>query len=987
LKNILCADFKIYFFFKPTMNLKSAALIVLLHLFFSSGLFAQNIQPVFRHYTTTDGLPSSSIYFVMQDSKGYMWFTTDHGVARYNGYEFKVFSSKDGLEDNSVFYLYEDSKGRIWMLTFSGKIFYYKDGKINAYKYNKASTGFVLGSAPNRIYVDPDDNVYILSQGELKIDSTGKTYREDKIYKKNFNTVLIHEISDSCVLASLKNSTRMGNPEVVYYSRSNRTDSILTVPSLMSRISAARLNKNELIFSIASDFYLLRNDSVISLFKGNFTNIYFLKVENDHVYACTDNGLYVFSDIVHSDSYTAYFTGQFVSGFCKDNENGYWITTRDNGVYYSPDFAVKYVQPADRRFVKPMSLIHDLDHTVYAGYWSGVVTQISGQVEKIMHVSPSSKKVYNLYLDNNQRKIFIAGDASGIISENKFQVINNPINGLKDGTHIKNNFIKHADGFLFNSAQSSLIKIDRNEVVEVTECKNRINCLFETNQGQLLLGCKTGVLLFNDSSRLTSSFNNALERTSIEDMDYFHNQICFATLGKGLIFFDGKKNTSIGEGDGLLSDLVNKIYIHENDIWCATNKGISHIHFTDTGSFKYSIHNITTKEGLPDNEINDITSLNDTLWVATNSGICYFNSRNDFTNPVPPMVYLTSMRINGADTTIQNTLSLSHNDNNLKISFEGISYKSQMDIIYRYVLKTRVDSITGFTKNRDVDFLSLNPGDYTFSILAKNSSGVWSENTAVLSFVIDPPFWQTWWLRSIALMVITAAGFAFYKSRVKKIKEKFSNEKKQASLHLTAMRAQMNPHFIFNVMSSIRNYMQNNDMPSAEKYLTSFAKLVRYTLDNSAVQEGTLEDELEAIRSYATLEMQRVTLGFDFEIQCEDEIDTDDVMLPSLMLQPFVENAIKHGIDRLAERGKIRVEIKKGNAGVVIIIVDNGVGRDAAAEWNQANRGNHISHGAKLTFDRIEAYNKAYNKDIKVLVTDLRNIGSNSTGTRVEIVL
>jgi ligand-binding sensor domain-containing protein len=969
------------------MRLRACVLIAFISSFFSFRLCAEVPSSTFRHFTTEDGLPSSSVYFVIQDSKGYMWFTTDHGVARYNGYEFKIFTSKDGLEDNSVFYLYEDKKGRIWMLTFSGKIFYYLDGKINAYRYNKAATTFVKGSAPTRLHVDADDNVYILCQGELRIDSTGKTHWGDKLYMKDFNTVLIHEISDSCVFASTKNASRNGNPDIVFYYRNNEVDSILTVPYSITRASAIRLNKKELIFSIASDFYLLRNDSAIHLFKGPFSNVYFLNVENDHVYVCTDNGLYIFNDIVHSVSYTAYFTGQFVTGFCTDNENGYWITTRDNGVYYSPDFAIKTIEAADKKLVKPMCLIHDFEHTVYAGYWSGEVTQINNQAEEIIYDSPPSKKIYNLYRESSQ-KIFIAGDASGFISDNKFHpVINLTVNGTKEGAHIKNNFIKHADGLLYNSAQSSLMKIYHDEITEAIDCKNRINCLFETSKGQLLLGCKTGVLLFDDSTKKTSLFNKSLEGTSIEDMEHFHNQICFATLGKGLIFFDGKKNISIGERNGLLSDLVNKIYIHENEIWCATNKGISHIHFTDEGNFNYNIQNITSKEGLPDNEINDITSLNDTIWVATNAGICFFNSRNDFANPVSPRVYITAMRINGADTLMQNNYSLSHDYNNLKISFEGISYRSQMDVVYRYVLKTKRDSVSGFTKNRDVDFLSLNPGDYTFSIQAKNSSGVWSKNSAALSFTIAPPFWQTWWLRSIVLIAVTASGFIFYKRRVNKLKEKFSIEKKQASLQLTAMRAQMNPHFIFNVMSSIRNYMQNNDMPSAEKYLVSFAKLVRYTLDNSAVQEGTLEDELEAVRSYATLEMQRVELGFDFEIECDDTIDMDDVMLPSLLLQPFVENAIKHGIDRLNVKGKILIEIKKTGEKILIAIEDNGVGRNNALEWNHTNRRKHISHGSKLTFDRIEAYNKAYNKKIQVQIVDLKDLHANSTGTRVEIAL
>ena len=150
-------------------------IFVFISVIFPFHLFAQTVSPQFRHITRSDGLPSITTYFVIQDSNGYLWITTDHGVARYDGYEFKVFTTKDGLEDNTVFNLFEDAKGRMWMLTFSGKIFYYLDGKIIAYKYNKAAIDFVRGAAPTRIYVDAYDNVYLTSKGELKIDMIGKT--------------------------------------------------------------------------------------------------------------------------------------------------------------------------------------------------------------------------------------------------------------------------------------------------------------------------------------------------------------------------------------------------------------------------------------------------------------------------------------------------------------------------------------------------------------------------------------------------------------------------------------------------------------------------------------------------------------------------------------------------------------------------------------------------------------------------------------------
>lgn len=959
-------------------------IFVFISVVFPFHLFAQTVTPQFRHITRSDGLPSITTYFVIQDSKGYLWITTDHGVARYDGYDFKVFTTKDGLEDNTVFNLFEDTNGRMWMLTFSGKIFYYLDGKIIAYKYNNAAIDFVKGTAPARIYVDASDNVYITCRGELKIDSTGKTTFESE---SNTNNVLIHEVSDSCILSSCFNSIRDGLSMGVFYKNNSGVDSIFTVPHGYSRVNAVRFNQTDLVFAIGKDFYLFRNGSVIHLFKGAFTEIYFmLKDKSNRIYACTDKGLYIYDDVISSEAFSIYFEDKIVTSCCIDRENGFWVTTRDYGVYYLSDFAIKHFEIAGGMFEKPVCLTSDFKSSVYAAYASGLITQISGSVEKIIYTSSPSKKVYNLFLEE-QSKLYIGGDSSGYIYQNIFRPFVNPLIGSSGFTHLKNNYVRHADGLLYSAAQSALIKIANDTVAEHIDCLQRINCLFETNQRQLLLGCINGALLFNDSTRKATLYNSVFTNMNIQDIKQFNFYTCFATQGYGLILWDGKNKISITESNGLASDFVSNILVHNNDIWCATNMGISHIQFSDANKFSYNITNITTKEGLPSNEINDLVFLNDTIWVATNSGICFFNCQHNFVNSAAPLVYIRSMIINGADTTIKKNYSLPHDYNNLKISFRGISFKSQKEISYRYVLKTDGDSIFGITKNTEVEFLALSAGNYTFYVYAQNSSGIWSKNAAVLSFTINPSWWQTWWFRFIILTLMFIAIFKYYNNRERNLNQKFEAERKQADLQLTALRAQMNPHFIFNVMNSIRNYIKKSDTESAQKYLTSFAKLIRYTLDNSHAQEISLHEEINALRVYVELEMLRFDNAFDFKINFEDDIDMDETMIPSLLLQPFIENSIKHGIADIDITGKILIDIRKSNDKILIAIEDNGLGRRQSSVAHEANFEKHKSYGTSLTMDRISAFNKAFNTNITVNIIDLKDENEIDCGTRVEILI
>ena len=425
--------------------------------------------------------------------------------------------------------------------------------------------------------------------------------------------------------------------------------------------------------------------------------------------------------------------------------------------------------------------------------------------------------------------------------------------------------------------------------------------------------------------------------------------------------------------------------MYDNKIWCTSNKGVSYIEFYDEDFNDFSISNIRSSEGLLGDEVNDIAVLNDTVYIATNEGISFFDSGVDFINREPPPVYITSVRVNNKDTLVYGHPDFKYDNNNLHIGFNAISFKSNEKIKYYYRLISGNDTLSSTTTNREVEFLRLHPGDYNFSVIAMNNSGIWSDVPATYSFCILPAWWGTWWFMMLLAIIVLAAVFIFYKFRIRKLKYDFEMERRQASLQLTAMRAQMNPHFIFNVMNSIRNYMQNHDMKSAEKYLTSFSRLVRYTLDNSEVQEVTLDEELLAIRNYAELEMQRFDNGFDFSIQCEEGIDLTETKMLSMLLQPYLENAIKHGISRAKCRGKIRIDIRKHNDSIVIAVEDNGVGVEEAINWNRLHDGNHVSHGTTINLERIKAYNKVYNRKITTRVIHLKDNDGNSSGTRVEV--
>lgn len=944
---------------------------------------AQTDSPVFRHFTTEDGLPSSETYFVLGDSKGYMWFATDHGVARYNGYEFKTFTTKDGLPDNTVFKLFEDRKGRIWMLTFSGKIFYFEKNKIFPYQFNSLVNKENENIIPMGLYVDEHENVYVtfLSKGELKIDNKGNAawkFINTGIYPLRY---VIDEFDSGTLLISAcynENYNKI-HPVMVIHAKDLKTDTVSFAPLPTGKFSAIRMSKDKLIYALSGALFEISGGTVKFLCYAPAEVSFLMKDNNNRLWVGTSNGVYCYDNGNFASPGDHYLGEKSISGILRDHEGGYWFTTLEDGIFYLAGDAVHSIYFKEEYLQKPLCLTIVNNDAVYAGYLDGAIVEIKNGHGKPVFVPEQKKVINSLYADPGSEKIYISQGEPGFLEGKIFRPLKHKvIHGLKT------NFLKHSDGSIYCSGSSFIFKIKNDSLVDYTNVSQRINCLAESEDHHLLLGCNSGVYRYDESENKIEAYHSGLSNLRVDDIQWFGNTLCFATRGKGVLFLKNGRLTQIDESKGLCSDLITKLFVNDNDVWCATNNGISHIRFhdKDTG---YTISTIHVGDGLLSDEINDITQLNDTIYVATKSGISYFQKNLDFINHTNPFIQVTKLRVNNSDTDVTSGMEFNHNSNNIRIGFDGISYRSKGKISYRYMLASGQDTLSEFTMNRDVEFLSLAPGHYTFSVSAKNNSQVWSSSPATFSFFIRPAWWQTWWFKLLVAVAVAALIYVVYKMQLKKMREKFDAERSHASLHLTALRAQMNPHFIFNMMSSIRSYMQRNDSASAEKYLTSFAKHLRNTLDNSEIQEISLDEELKALKTYADLEMQGTEKGFEFSIQCDPGIDMEDTMLPSLLLQPFVENSVKHGISRLNHCGKISIEIKKINDSILISVEDNGIGRQEASRQNGASGIKHTSHGTALTFDRISAFNKAYNRNISATVIDLTDTEGKSTGTRVEI--
>ncbi len=387
------------------------------------------------------------------------------------------------------------------------------------------------------------------------------------------------------------------------------------------------------------------------------------------------------------------------------------------------------------------------------------------------------------------------------------------------------------------------------------------------------------------------------------------------------------------------------------------------------------------------------------------TGEMVFGGRNDITiaNPANfernkelPIPYIVEMQVLNKPFPIRmdsSPLRLKAGQNFFSIGFSAQAYTLARETKFRYRL-TGFDDWTEAADRRFANYTNVPGGDYVFQLQVANNEGVWNEKILELPIHIGTPFWLTWWFRIGVLLAIVGLIAWFYRYRISQVKKKekmkTQYERKLANVEMTALLAQMNPHFLFNSLNSIDSYIIKNESKKASEYLNNFARLMRLILQNSRSNYISLKDELETLDLYLQMEGLRFKDKFQYEIQVDKQIDVSSTVIPPMLIQPYVENAIWHGLmhKNNGTAGKVEILISKQDNNLFCVVQDNGIGRRKAEEIKAQKSGNHKrSMGMKITEDRIEMINKLYDTNTSMKITDLQDSEGKAEGTRVELVI
>ena len=544
-------------------------------------------------------------------------------------------------------------------------------------------------------------------------------------------------------------------------------------------------------------------------------------------------------------------------------------------------------------------------------------------------------------------------------------------------------------GFITGIQSSTMSIADLNNPLIKLNYKNiginkRSYSAIQISENIVLIGTIDGICSYNlkEKKHQYLEGKNPLYKSRAIDMkhDSLNNCIWIATNGNGILKLYKDSLYQINEKNGLLSNSVSSLFIEDNVVWASTNNGLNKIEIEDFENNKYNISAYTTKHGLSSNEVNKVKIKDSLIYVATNKGLSIIDQKNFEFNKTPSKIYIENIKINGNDTILSSHFKLNHNQNIIDISFKALNYKLHGNISYRYKLSENQKNWY-YTSNTNIQLLELKPGKYDFEIYGSNENGIWSDNPAKVSFIIKPPFWQTWWF--IALIIILFVTILIYRTKV--YKRKMFLQSELVKIRQQALSSQMNPHFIFNSLNSIQNFILQNDKLASNTFLAKFADLMRKILENSQYTYISVSKELEALELYIELEAMRFKDKFSYEIKIDESINTEEYKIPPLLIQPYIENAIWHGLMHKESEGLLVFEMKLIDKTIHCSIIDNGIGREKAAQIKANKQKTYQSFGTDITKKRLDLINSAKDIQMSVKYTDMfeNNIAS---GTKVEII-
>lgn len=934
---------------------------------------------------------------MIEDSKGFIWLAANKGLYRYDGKEFKNYTHPK-KRGQSVFNLKFDKQNRLWCTNITGQFFYIENDKLHLFTdlaedYNQREILY------NFLFFD---NQLVAGGSNIMLFINLKTKKHHQLKKTvAYNSLLVK--NDTLFFECVKKRKFYLN----YISKKSNLQ-VKTVDSIQQTSSPAYLSgnlfkiKNNLFFYNRSfitnqDIIRIKNDSLKFLESPKS-----LQARRINAYATIDDGNWFFTDkgvkVFTLDSTQTklqllnnYFDNKVISKVIKDKQENYWFSTLHNGVFIIPN--LKLIQYQFLKKAGTILTLQQIDkNTIAYGTTNGFLGIYNSKTTKTDYVElPEKRKIDKILFHKKTNNIYISADnptKSYIYNiENKkltsLSKSNKTFVGAKALIHFNDSTLLYAFNGSIRFLKVKNNSIKKNELIKNNRRKRNYDVFFDSKKNDIYAAYVDHLIRYdkNFNTHKILYKNKPIFTRSITKTK--NGVIWVSTHKHGVLGIENDSVTQVyATNNGLLSNQTSIVKADENFLWIITEKGIQKL---DTKTKK--IQQLTKQDGLTSYNITDLIINENTVYFSSNLGLFSFDKNTVFKQPHVYEPYFTSVAISDSIQPLQKKYLV--NDEKIKISFNSNGFQSSENALYQYRLKgLKNEKWQMLTKGvNEVTYNSLPQGNYTFQLQSLQNN--LKSDIKELTFNVKSAFYKQWWF--IGLVALTGMlGLIFYyrrilsrqKEREKSQLEKQQNELEKTFLKLENLRSQMNPHFVFNALNSIQDYIITNEKDLASDYLGKFADLIRMYLDQSSKQKISLQEEIDTLNQYLELEKLRFEDKLNYYIKIDNVINTEEIEIPTMLIQPYVENALKHGLLHKREKGNLNISINKNETHLIFTITDDGIGRKKALEIKKKQFKTYKSFGTKATQNRIELLN--YNKTEKIVV-DIENLNNQHihTGTKV----
>jgi ligand-binding sensor domain-containing protein/two-component sensor histidine kinase len=947
--------------------------VILLFVFVAECLAQQSYSyPI----TTEQGLPSREVYRIVQDSDGFLWIGCNAGLFRYDGVEFRPFRNA-GQTGRSVSNLAFDREGRLWCGNFSGQVFRVEgDSMRMVTDWSKFDSQFPVFrfDENGHVWLTSDDGAHRLAvNGEdhraaifPEKEATGQSATASLDIAPDGRVIVFSPFrgffivdGENAAWLAVKSPTEPPLEARVYFARRAGKLHAFLIP-----------NGSDVCHELAFDgekMQHVRSHPIRSRINRIATDAI------GRVWVSTNAGAYQMDR-----PETVLMAGDRISDVFLDREGTLWITSLESGIHAIPSLEISYFEKEGnaRNDAHLTTLCRAPNGQILMGHFNGRISRLTeqGDLAEVLPADPNRhRRTERIHVDADGRMTIARGplttvSPTGAVSENDI------------GGNMKDFRLLPGDSLLMANVEGLMLMHRENrDVTQRTMLrKGRCQKVALGKDGTVWAAFRDGVFKGESPRQLTPVEWSGTRVYATDLREDGSGGVWVSTISEGIFHFkENGETVHVSVENGLTSNETHAIFPASDTLWIANNRGLDRVVGTEVVFFGL-------QDGLEVNETNDMLVDVGNVFLATHDGLVRIPTSLNPVNTAPPRLHLTAVMARDSTLSAEAMRVLTHDLNDLRITLAVAAFRSRGTALVRYRLLGLDTAWAEAIGNRaDIRYNALPEGDFIFEAYALNEDGIRSAETIVLTFTVLPPFYRTLWFYLLCALVIAGAVAAFFSWRIRRIRERAALEHEAVSSRLTALKAQMNPHFLFNALNSIQELILQKDVANGLKYLGKFGSLTRQILETSGRDEVTLQTEIDMLTDYLELEKLRFGDSFVFGMHVSDDIDPEGILIPPMLIQPYVENALKHGLLHRQTDRRLSVSFSSDGEMLQVTVRDNGIGRRAAGEIEKRQSG-HRSFSTSATAKRLELLRTESGAHGSVEILDLTEKGM-AMGTEVRL--